>query len=63
MATTACLFESNHCMYISMGYCKKDLTPLLMHWSYIFLALTHRYVCQMETKAGSVCVCVCVALD
>ena len=24
--------------------CKKDLTPLLMHWSYIFLALTHRYV-------------------
>ena len=26
-----------------MGYCKKDATPLLMHWSYIFLALTNRY--------------------
>ena len=28
---------------ISMGLCKKDVTPLLTHWSYIFLALTHRY--------------------
>ena len=28
---------------ISMGLCKKDVTPLLMHWSYIFLALTHQY--------------------
>ena len=26
----------------SMGECKKDVTPLLTHWSYIFLALTHR---------------------
>ena len=25
----------------TVGYCKKDLTPLLTHWSYIFLALTH----------------------
>ena len=25
----------------SMGYCKKDVTPVLMHWSNIFLALTH----------------------
>ena len=24
-----------------MGKCKKDVTPLLTHWSYIFLALTH----------------------
>ena len=23
---------------------KKDATPLLTHWSYVFLALTHRYV-------------------
>ena len=23
---------------ISMGYCKKYITPLLMHWSYVFLA-------------------------
>ena len=25
-----------------MDYCKKDLTPLLTHWSYIFLALTYQ---------------------
>ena len=28
---------------ISMGQCKKDITPLLTHWSNVFLALTHRY--------------------
>ena len=28
---------------ISMGWCKKDVTPLLTHWSYVFLALTHQY--------------------
>ena len=27
-----------------IGYCKKDITPLLTHWSYIFLVLTHRNV-------------------
>ena len=26
----------------SMGLCKKDITPLLTHWSYVFLAITHR---------------------
>ena len=26
-----------------MGECKKEVTPLLTHWSYVFLALTHRY--------------------
>ena len=26
-----------------MGYCKKDVTPLLMRWSYIFPALTCGY--------------------
>ena len=25
-----------------MGYCKKDVTPLLTHWSYVFIALNHR---------------------
>ena len=30
-------------MMLLMGYCKKDVTPLLTHWSYVFLALTHRY--------------------
>ena len=29
---------------MSMSYCKKDVTPLLTHWSYVFLALTHRCV-------------------
>ena len=29
---------------ISMGLCKKDITPVLTHWSYVFLALTHRSV-------------------
>ena len=26
--------------HISMGLCKKVVTPLLTHWSYVFLALT-----------------------
>ena len=26
-----------------MGLCKIDVTPLLTHWSYVFLVLTHRY--------------------
>ena len=26
----------------SIGQCKKDITPLLTHWSYVFLTLTHR---------------------
>ena len=32
--------------YISMGWCKKDVTPLLTHWSYIFIALTQWYICS-----------------
>ena len=28
---------------ISLGYCKKDVTPVRGQWSYVFLALTHRY--------------------
>ena len=34
----------------SMGWCKKCVTPLLMHWRYVFVALTHRPVLQF-------CVC------
>ena len=30
--------------HISIGQCKKDVTPLLTHWSYVFLALTHRFI-------------------
>ena len=33
----------NYMYIISMGYCKKDITPLLSHWSYVFLALTHQH--------------------
>ena len=29
--------------HISMGQCKKDVTPMLTHWSYVFLAPTQRY--------------------
>ena len=29
--------------YLARGPCKKDVTPLLMHWSYVFLALTYWY--------------------
>ena len=31
-----------------MGQCKKDVTPLLMHWSYVFFALTHRSVAVIK---------------
>ena len=35
---------------ILMGYCKKDVIPLLMHWSYVFLALTQLYIlCNIHT--------------
>ena len=32
--------------HMSIGYCKKDVTPLLTYWSYVFFALNHR--CDME---------------
>ena len=32
-----------------MGLCKKDVTPLLMLWSYVFLALTHHTVIGKHT--------------
>ena len=38
------------------GKCKKDVTPLLTHWSYVFLALTHQYFLvflQEETVDGN----------
>ena len=38
-----CYFLALQIRTISIGYCKKDVTPLLTHWSYIFLALTHWY--------------------
>ena len=38
---------------ILMAQCKKDVTPLLTHWSYIFLALTHHHdiwYCMITTQ-------------
>ena len=35
------VYESGR--YISMRQYKKDITPVLTHWSYAFLALTPRY--------------------
>ena len=29
---------------LPMAQCEKDVTPLLMHWNHIFLALIHRYI-------------------
>ena len=59
---------------ISMGKYKKDVTPLLTHWSYVILALTHRYHenCDriLSTSAANQsgcfidlrCSCICMAL-
>ena len=33
--------DDNQLHIISMGLCKKDVTPVREQWSYIFLALTH----------------------
>ena len=33
----------------SMGLYKKDVTPLLTHWSYVFVALTHRYITTTDS--------------
>ena len=30
--------------YISMGKCKKDVTPVHQQWSFVFLPLTHWYI-------------------
>ena len=35
----------SHHWFRLMGYCKKDVTPVLTHWSYVFLALTYRDDC------------------
>ena len=35
--------QHKHILVISMRWYHKDVNPLLMHWSYVFLALTHWY--------------------
>ena len=35
---------------ISMGWCKKDVTPSLVHWSYVFLALAHRFTLGTDSS-------------
>ena len=40
----------------SMSWCKKNVTPLLTHWSYVFLAPTHRYFLTIFISfANSLC--------
>ena len=36
-------YWTTHRAFISMGWCKKNVPPLLTHWSYVCLALTHWY--------------------
>ena len=36
---------------ISMAYCKTTVTPLLTHWSYCSLTLSHRYVSVASSNA------------
>ena len=38
------VIQSSKAINISIGYCKKDVTPLQTHWSSVFLALTHWYL-------------------
>ena len=30
--------------HISLGLVQEDVTPLLMHWIYVFLPLTHQFI-------------------
>ena len=36
-----------------MGWCKKDITPLLTHWSYVFLAPTYRYKTERNLNVAT----------
>ena len=38
---------------MSMGWYKKDVTPLLTDWSYVFIALAHRWVNRVLTNMRS----------
>ena len=46
MQISASMFkmQTTYMMPIPMGQCKKDVTPLLTHWNYVVLALTHRSI-------------------
>ena len=61
IATISCLISINLTWWyiILMGWCKNDVTPLLTPWSYVFLALTHRYKLQIFTtkKHGWIIAC------
>ena len=37
-----------------MAWCRRDASPLLMHWNYVSFALSHRYTCTL--------LCICVRL-
>ena len=40
-------------VHVSMGWCKKDVTPLPTHWSYAYLSLTHRYMITIYDYGSS----------
>ena len=42
-------------VYTSMGQSKKDVTQLLTHWSYVFLALTDQHIPQDYVTDTSNC--------
>ena len=57
----ACKFSNFVDNYIfthttSVGKCKKDVTPLLTHWSHVFLVPTNRLIYMYIY----ICVCVCL---
>ena len=37
-------FLSSNIKYYVDGLCKKEVTPVLTHWSYVFLAITHQCI-------------------
>ena len=45
---------------ISMAQCKKDITPLHQQWSYLFLALTHRYHLLINVSNGNYMSLTCI---
>ena len=54
-----------HIRIISKAWCKTAVIPLLTHWSYCSLALSHRYAgyCRRKIYLGSKCIAVGVMFE
>ena len=48
--TSAHSFEK-YDFQILMGWCKKDMTPVHLQWSYVFLTLTHWYILWWSSRS------------